>query len=74
MKTRYYLYRSGNLVQLDDITLDEAKKYQGYYCLDMGHDLNSPSWGMMLDGRLRDLSPDKFPTAFRAQLLVLDVP
>lgn len=74
MKSRYYLFRQGHLVILDEINLDQTKEYQGYYCLDMGSDLNSPNWGMMLGGRIKELSPDKFPTAFRAQLLVLDVP
>jgi len=74
MKSRYYLYRMGTLVMLDDISLDDARKYQGYYCLDMGADLRSPSHGMMLGGRLKELSADKFPTDFRAKLLVLDVP
>jgi hypothetical protein len=74
MKPRYYLYRMGALFMLDDLTLDDAKKYQGFYCLDMGADLQSPTHGMMLGGRLKELSPDKFPTDFRAKLLVLDVP
>jgi hypothetical protein len=74
MKSRYYLFRQGNLVQLDEMTVDQAKEFQGYYCVDMGPDRNSPQVGMWLGGRIRDLSLDKFPTAFRAQLLVLDVP
>ena len=74
MKQRYYLYRMGTLVMLDDLTLDDAKTYQGYYVLDLGPDLQSPVHGMLLGGRVRELSPDKFPTDFRAKLLMLDVP
>jgi hypothetical protein len=29
---------------------------------------------MLLGGRVRELEPDKFPTAFKAHLLILDVP
>jgi hypothetical protein len=74
MKSRYYLFRQGNLVLMDDMTLDQATQYQGYYCLDLGPDLCSPTWGMLLGGRVRELEPDKFPTAFKAHLLILDVP
>lgn len=74
MKSRYYLFRMGKLVQLDHMDLDDTKLYQGYYCLDMGQDLNDPQHGMMLGGRLRQLDPDKFPSAFKAQLLILGVP
>jgi hypothetical protein len=74
MKPRYYLYRMGNLVQLDYLCLDDLKLYQGYYCLDMGHDLQSPTWGMVLGGNIQEVKPDNFPTAFKAHLLILDVP
>ena len=74
MKQRYYLYRMGTLVMLDGLTLDDAKTYQGYYVLDLGSDLQSPVHGMLLGGRVRELTPDKFPTAFKAHLLILDVP
>lgn len=71
MKSRYYLYRLGTFLEANEI---DRTLYQGYYCLDMGHDLMSPTFGMIAGGVLRDLSLDKFPTAFRAHLLVLDVP
>lgn len=71
MKSRYYLFRHGIFVEANQIDYSE---YQGYYCLDMGVDLNSPTFGMIVGGVRRDLSLDKFPTAFRAHLLVLDVP
>jgi len=74
MKPRYYLYRMGNLVQLDCMRLDDFIQYQGYYCLDMGHDLQSPTWGMILGGHMKTVKPDNFPTAFKAHLLILDVP
>lgn len=72
MKPRYYLYRMGKFVEaLDAASLWE---YQGYYCLDMGADRQSPTWGMVLGGHLREVKPDNFPTAFKAHLLILDVP
>ena len=71
MKSRYYLYRMGTFVEANEI---DMSKYQGYYCLDLGSDLNSPSWGMIVGGRFHGLSLNQFPTAFRAHLLVLDVP
>ena len=74
MKSRVYLYRLGVFKQLDTLTIDDLKLYQGYYCLDMGADLHSPTMGMIAGGVIRHLSLDKFPTAFRAHLLVLDVP
>jgi len=72
MKSRYYLYRQGTFVQANDE--DDLTQYQGYYCLDMGVFLDSPTWGIMLNGRLKEAKPEFFPTAFRAHLLVLDVP
>jgi hypothetical protein len=72
MKSRYYLYRQGTFVQANDE--DDLTQYQGYYCLDMGAFLDSPTWGIMLNGRLKEAKPEFFPTAFRAHLLVLDVP
>ena len=74
MKSRFYLYRMGNFKELDIMTTDDLAMYQGYYCLDLGQDLNSPTWGMVLGGRIKEVKPDNFPTAFRAHLLVLDVP
>lgn len=74
MKSRVYLYRLGVFKQLDTLTIDDLKLYQGYYCLDMGADMQSPTMGMIAGGVIRALSLDKFPTAFRAHLLVLDVP
>jgi hypothetical protein len=71
MKSRYYLYRMGTFVEANEI---DYEMFQGYYCLDLGADRSSPSFGMIAGGVLRPLSLDKFPTAFRAQLLVLDVP
>ena len=71
MKSRFYLYRQGKFV--DTYALDYIL-YQGYYCLDMGADMSSPTFGMIAGGRLHELSLDKLPTAFRAHLLVLDVP
>jgi hypothetical protein len=71
MKTRYYLYRMGDFIQSNEVDLSQ---YQGYYCLDMGHDLSSPTFGMIAGGVIRPLSLDKFPLAFRTHLLVLDVP
>jgi hypothetical protein len=72
MKSRYYLYRMGTFVEANDGT--DLTPYQGYYCLDMGPFLDSPTWGMILQGRLKEAKPEFFPTAFRAHLLVLDVP
>lgn len=74
MKSRVYLYRLGVFKQLDTLTIDDLRFYQGYYCLDMGQDLQSPTFGMIAGGMIRNMSLDKFPTAFRAHLLVLDVP
>ena len=74
MKSRVYVYRLGVFKQLDTLTIDDLKLYQGYYCLDMGADMQSPTMGMIAGGVIRDLSLDSFPTAFRAHLLVLDVP
>lgn len=74
MKSRFYLYRLGVFKEQDVLTTDDLKFYQGYYCLDMGQDLQSPTFGMIAGGRIMDMSFDKFPTAFRAHLLVLDVP
>lgn len=74
MKSRYYLYRMGNFVELNEMTLDQTKQFQGYYVLDLGADLQSPTWGMVLGGRIKEVKPDNFPTAFKAHLLVLDVP
>jgi hypothetical protein len=71
MKSRFYLYRMGTFVEANEI---DYSKYQGYYCLDLGEDRSSPQFGMLVGGQFRDLSLDKFPTAFRAHLLVLDVP
>jgi hypothetical protein len=61
----------GTFVEANEI---DFSKYQGYYCLDLGEDCNSPDFGMIAGGMLKDLSLNKFPTAFRAHLLVLDVP
>ncbi len=73
MKSRYYLFRQGTFVEANDG--DDLAQYQGYYCLDMGASLDSPTWGIMLNGRLNNsYPPELFPTAFRAHLLVLDVP
>lgn len=74
MKPRFYLYRLGTFKTLDVLTTDDLSLYQGYYCLDLGQDLQSPTFGMIAGGRIMDMSLDKFPTAFRAHLLVLDVP
>ena len=74
MKTRYYLFRMGKLVQLDNLDINDTAQYQGYYCLDLGPDLNDARYGMMLGGRIKDLDSDKFPSAFKAQLLILGVP
>lgn len=71
MKSRYYLYRMGNFVETNELN---AGLFQGYYCLDLGADLQSPTWGMVLGGRIKEVKPDNFPTAFKAHLLVLDVP
>jgi hypothetical protein len=71
MKSRFYLYRMGTFVEANEI---DMSKFQGYYCLDLGSDLNSPHFGMIAGGWFNDLSLDKFPTAFRARLLILDVP
>jgi len=71
MKSRYYLYRMGTFVEANEI---DYSQFQGYYCVDLGVDRNSPDFGMIAGGVLRDLSLDKFPTAFRAHLLILDVP
>lgn len=71
MKSRYYLYRMGTFVEANEI---DMSKFQGYYCLDLGADLISPTFGMIAGGVLRSLSLDKFPTSFRAHLLILDVP
>lgn len=71
MKSRYYLYRQGNFVQANDI---DRSQFQGYYCLDMGEDRLSPVFVMIVGGAYQQLSLDKFPIAFRAHLLVLDVP
>lgn len=70
MKPRYYLYRLGHFVETNEL----CGSHQGYYCLDMGADLQSPTWGMVLGGRLQEVKPDNFPTAFKAHLLILDVP
>jgi hypothetical protein len=72
MKSRYYLYRQGTFVEANDPV--DLTQYQGYYCLDMGAFLDSPTWGILLNGRLKEAKPEFFPTAFRAHLLVLDVP
>jgi len=72
MKSRYYLYRMGKFVEATDNA--SLWEYQGYYCLDMGVDRQSPTWGMVLGGHLREVKPDNFPTAFKAHLLILDVP
>lgn len=74
MKSRFYLYRLGVFKTLDVLTTDDLQLYQGYYCLDMGQDLQSPTFGMIAGGRIMNMSLDKFPAAFRAHLLVLDVP
>lgn len=71
MKSRFYLYRMGTFTDANEIDYSE---YQGYYCLDLGSDRSSPSFGMIAGGVLRPLSLDKFPIAFRTHLLVLDVP
>lgn len=71
MKSRYYLYRMGTFVESNELDMN---KFQGYYCVDLGADLSSPTLGMIAGGRIRELSLDKFPTAFRAHLLILDVP
>ena len=74
MKPRYYLYRLGIFKELNDMSPVDFDLHQGYYCLDLGADLNSPTFGMIAGGYLRELSLEKFPTAFRAHLLILDVP
>ena len=71
MKSRYYLYRQGNFVQANNI---DQSQFQGYYCLDMGEDRMSPVFVMIAGGAYYLMSLNKFPTAFRAHLLVLDVP
>lgn len=72
MKSRYYLYRMGVFHEYgDDADLSEC---QGFYCLDLGADRQSPTWGMWLGGRLKEVKPDNFPAAFKAHLLILDVP
>lgn len=72
MKPRYYLYRMGNFKEANEP--EELADCQGYYCLDMGADRQSPTWGMWLGGHLKEVKPDNFPTAFKAHLLILDVP
>jgi hypothetical protein len=72
MKPRYYLYRMGNFQEAHDGA--DLNQFQGYYCLDLGADRQSPTWGMVLGGHLREVKPDNFPTAFKAHLLILDVP
>lgn len=71
MKSRFYLYRQGIFVEANEI---DHSQFQGYYCLDLGPDRTSPVFCMIAGGTLRQLSLDKFPTAFRAHLLILDVP
>lgn len=74
MKPRYYLFRMGKTKELDDLTVDDLTLYQGYYCLDIGPDRNDARYAMILGGRLKDIDQQHFPSAFKAHLLIMDVP
>lgn len=73
MNSRYYLYRMGDFQETNELD-QQYGRFQGYYCLDRGANLDTPFFGMIVGGFLRPVGLENFPTDFRAVLLVLDLP